>query len=99
MKLIALALLCTGCVSLPSTDNFGRPFEQWVPADVRLFVINAQACTHFTGEYAFNEERKAFLDRMIEETCPGLDKRKTALSHKYSGSAQIKELISEVWDQ
>jgi hypothetical protein len=96
MILIALAL--AAAASTPATDNFGTPFQPWVPTDVRNFIIDAQACSHFSGEFGYDAERKAFLDRMIAETCTGLDKRKAALSRRYSRSARTKQLLSDVGD-
>ena len=97
MRWIALVLACASCSTSPGTDNFGRPFARWVPGDVRAFVIDAQACGHFSGEEAYDAERKAFLDRMVAKTCTGLDKRKAELSHQYAASAGVRELIDKVW--
>jgi hypothetical protein len=85
----------------PATDNFGEPFPAFVPADVRLFVIDAQACTHFSGEpYDASEPgRKAFLDKMMAKTCPNLDQRKAKLEKRYRRSAKIRKVIAEAWEE
>lgn len=95
--MIVIALLVAAAV--PPTDNFGKPFQPWVPADVRTFVIRAQACIHFSGEPSGEGERKAFLERMTRETCTGLDDQERRLKHKYRGSVRTKRLIAETWDQ
>ena len=83
----------------PPTDNWGHPFPQWVPRDVRLFVVDAQACMHFSGEHAYDAERGAFLQRMIRENCTNLDGRKARLLRKYRHSARARALIGQTWDQ
>jgi hypothetical protein len=96
MRAAVLALACAGCATSPATNNFNRPFEPWVPRDVRLFVIDAQACWHFSGEVGHEEERRAFLQRMIKESCSNLDKRKSVLVRKYGRSPETMKLISDV---
>ena len=95
--LFALALASVSAP--PATDNFGEPFSAFVPADVRLFVIDAQACAHFSGEPYDDQDqdRKAFLDKMIAKTCPRLNQRKASLQRRYKRSARIKNVISEAW--
>ena len=98
MKYFALFFLCAGCASVPRTDNYNRPFEAWVPADVRPFVIDAQACTHFSGEGPIGDpERDRFLERMIRKTCSGLDQRKAELLKRYAGSAVVRRVIVDAW--
>jgi hypothetical protein len=99
MKSIALALACASCASVPATDNFGKPFPAWVPNDVRAFVADAQACTHFSGEEPYDAERRAFLDRMIQKTCSDLDVQKAELRHRYARSGDIQSLILEAWNE
>jgi hypothetical protein len=98
---IGLALLLAGASAPPATDNFGEPFPAFVPGDVRLFVIDAQACTHFGGEpYGPDDkERKAFLDKMMAKTCPNLDQRKARLDKRYRRSANIRKVIAEAWEE
>lgn len=95
--LTLLALSATaGCVRDLSTDNFNRPFDPWVPSDVRAFVIDAQACTHFSGEAGYDPERAAFLQRMIRKTCTNIDNRAKRLRHRYS-SPEVRQLIADTW--
>ena len=86
MTVITIALLVAAAAA-PATDNFGEPFPAFVPGDVRLFVIDAQACTHFSGEPSSDEypERKAFLEQMkyyylIFADTPRADYRRLYLS-------------------
>jgi hypothetical protein len=99
MILIALALAAVS--PPPPTDNFGERFPAYVPTDVRLFVIDAQACTHFSGEPYDDQDqdRKAFLQKMIVQTCTNIDKRKAALTRKYKSSAKIRKVISDAWEE
>ena len=99
MKWLVIAMLYGSSASPPARDNFGEAFPKWVPTDVRRFVIDAQACAHFSGEYPYDAERKAFLDKMIRETCTGLDERKAELDRRYGGSAEIRRMIAQAWGQ
>ncbi|HEU5481806.1 MAG TPA: hypothetical protein VFU80_01770 [Sphingomicrobium sp.] len=98
---IFAALALAGVEPIPATDNFGEPFPAFVPGDVRLFVIDAQACTHFGGEpYSEDDkERKAFLDEMIAKTCTNIKERKASLERRYRRSAEIKAVISNAWEE
>lgn len=95
------ALALAGETAPPASDNFGEPFPAFVPTDVRLFVIDAQACTHFSGEPYDDQDkdRKDFLDKMIAKTCPALDRRKAALERRYGRSPNIRKIIAEAWDE
>ena len=86
------------CAQDLSTDNFGRPFDPWVPSDVRAFVIDAQGCTHFSGESGEGmPERQAYIDKIVRKTCANIEERKRALMERHR-SPQIRELIADSWD-
>lgn len=99
--IVLIALAAAAADPIPETDNFGEPFPAFVPADVRLFVIDAQGCTHFSGEPSSDEypERKAFLEEMIVKTCTDIDKRKSALESRYKDSAEVLKIVSDAWDE
>ena len=92
---IACVVACTHDLS---TDNFGHPFELWVPSDVRAFVIDSQGCTHFSGESGEGmPERQAYIDKMMRKSCNNLDERKRLLMERHK-SPQIRQAISDAWD-
>ena len=95
MKWALIALVCTGCVSKAETDNYGKPFAVWVPNHVRAFVVDAQACTHFSGEEPYDEKRRAFLEKALRNSCDDLDERKQRLIRRYRSSAEVVALIAE----
>jgi hypothetical protein len=101
MMWVLILLAMSGRTATPAADNFGQPFPAFVPADIRLFVIDAQACTHFRGEPYDDQhkDRKAFLDKMVAKTCPSLDRRKAGLERRYRRSARIERVISEAWEE
>jgi len=93
-----LIVCAAACAKDLAIDNFGHPFEPWVPSDVRNFVIDAQGCMHFSGESGGDlPERQAYVDKMIRKTCPNLDKRKRALLERHQ-APQVRQVISEAWD-
>ena len=92
------AACVAACAKDLSTDNFGHPFERWVPRDVRAFVIDAQGCQHFSGESGEGmPERQAYIDKMMRETCTNIDERKRLLMERHR-SKQVRQLIADVWD-
>lgn len=100
MKWIVIASACVAaCTTTPLTDLRGeRRFAAAIPKDVRLFVIDAQACAHFSTEPRGSEAgRDRFLDRMTTKTCTDLVERRTRLLHRYRQSTEATSLIKEVW--
>lgn len=95
MRWLALALACAACPSQPATDFFGTHFGAWVPHDVREFVVDAQACAHFSGEEPYDAERRIFLESRIRKSCNGLDERKHLLDRRYRRSEGIRAMISK----
>ena len=100
MRWLAFLVLATtaACARDLSTDNFNHPFDPWVPRDVRAFIIDAQACQHFSGESGEGmPERQAYIDKMMLETCANIEQRKRVLMERHR-SERVRQLISEVWD-
>ena len=103
--MICATFLLAGCAkdygvasTGPWTDFYNEPQNAAVPKDVRVFVIKAQGCGHFSGEEGYDAERAAFLKKNTDELCTGLpDKRKKLLA-KYHDDAAVKTIIAEVWD-
>ena len=94
---ILLLFACSACAGDLSTDNFNHSFEPWVPRDVRAFIIDAQTCTHFSGEPAGDPQRQAFLDKMMRETCTNIGERAQQLRERHP-SQQVQQLISDTWE-
>lgn len=79
-------------------DNYGDERPASIPYRVRLFVIAAQACGHFSGEEAYDAERAEFLTGMIEETCIGLEERRAAILKDHGDDPETSALVAEVWE-
>lgn len=79
-------------------DNHGVERSPAIPPKVRKFVINAQACAHFSGEEGYDAERAAFLKKMIAKNCKDLDKQHDRLLTRYRGNAEVEVIIAEVWE-
>ncbi|MEM1132249.1 MAG: hypothetical protein AAGH53_04875 [Pseudomonadota bacterium] len=82
----------------PATDNFGEPFADAIPADVRRFIVRRQGCDHFRGEPPYDEQRAEFLAKQIEETCTGTDAELAGLRRKYDDYAAIIAALSDFED-
>jgi hypothetical protein len=97
----ALLLLATPpLVAMPKPwkDNYGDERSAAIPKIVRKFVIDAQACAHFSGEEGYDAERAAFLAKMIKKTCTNIEVRREKLLTKYRGNAEVEAIIAEVWE-
>ncbi|MCX7284977.1 MAG: hypothetical protein NTX28_13180 [Novosphingobium sp.] len=66
-----------------------------LPAEVAAFIERRDMCDHFRGEEAYDQERKAFLDRKLEETCKGTDAALKSIRRKYRDDPGV---ISALWD-
>lgn len=82
----------------PWKDNYGTERSGGIPKPVRKFVIDAQACAHFSGEEGYDAERAAFLAKMIKKTCTKIEDRREKLLTKYHGNAEVEAMVAEVWE-
>jgi hypothetical protein len=84
---------------VPWVDNFGTVRSDSVPKKVRKFVIDAQACAHFSGELSGdNSERDRDVQKQIKASCTNLEKRRAKLLARYKGDAGVETIIAEVWE-
>lgn len=64
------------------------------PRDVRLFADRFDACVHSSGEEAYDEDRRRFLEARVRESCPGNDKRLRKLKAAYADDAEISAVLA-----
>lgn len=97
---VVLLLVTSPVVAKPKAwkDNYGTERSASIPKKVRKFVIDAQACAHFSGEEGYDAERAAFLAKMIKKTCTKIEDRHEKLLTKYQGNAEVEAIIAEVWE-
>jgi hypothetical protein len=107
MRTIAYLALCVLAVKplqakekpSPWKDNYNVERSPTIPKKVRKFVIDAQACVHFSGEInGDNSERDRQVRKTIEKTCKDIDTRHYKLLTKYRGNAEVEAIIAEVWE-
>jgi hypothetical protein len=67
---------------------------EW-PRDIRAFAERYDACEHFIGEEPYDDERRRFLEKSIEETCTGNDAQLRKLRAAYSGDAEMLRVLGE----
>ena len=67
--------------------------EEW-PADVAAFIETRDRCDHFRGEEPYDEERRKFLEKNINELCTGTDRKLADLKEKYRGNLAVRERLS-----
>jgi hypothetical protein len=66
-----------------------------LPEDVKAFIARRDLCDHFRGEEPYDQERKAFLDQKLEETCTGTDAALKGIRRKYRDNSEV---IAALWD-
>ena len=96
------ALLATAAVLLagnaPSLDEVRARVEK-TPKDVEAFIVRRAGCNHFLGEYPYDRERAAELNRAIRELrCDGLDRDGRNLRNTYRNNPEILQLLDETAD-
>lgn len=83
----------------PWTDNYGEVRSPTIPKKVRKFVIDAQACAHFSGEASGEDnDRERYVQKVIRQTCTNIEKRREKLLVKYRGNGEVEAIIAEVWE-
>jgi hypothetical protein len=79
----------------PPAGPVARPnWCQW-PRDVRVFADRYDVCQHFRGEERYDDERRWFLDKSMDETCTGNDKQLRKLRSAYADDAEITRVLNE----
>lgn len=83
MRMKFLCLLLLTSTSLPSWA------QAKLPVDVARFIEKRDGCDHFRGEEPYDEERRQFLLKNMNELCKGTDARLAQLKRKYAGRPAI----------
>ena len=101
--MIGAGLLLGGCATDhgvgragPWKDFYNAPRPANIPKDVRAFVVRAQGCGHFSGEEGYDAERAAYLKKVMDELCPGLEAQRIRLLTVHAGQPSVLSLIEEV---
>jgi len=68
-------------------------------ADIAQFTERREMCEHFIGEEPYDEERRAYLNKTIDETCTGTDRELAALKAKYADNPEITAKLSAYDDK
>jgi hypothetical protein len=107
MKRWTILGICIAVIAMPLTagtkapwrDGFGAERSGTIPKPVRKFVIDAQACAHFSGELSGQDKkRERQVRKMVKKNCGNLDIRRDKLLTKYHGNAEIAAIIAEIWE-
>jgi hypothetical protein len=85
--LLVLSLFTISSLVFAESDNE-------LPDDVASFIEKRDGCDHFRGEEPYDEARRSFLVKNINELCTGTDKELSDLKSKYKESAEIQEKLS-----
>ena len=79
--------------------TLGAPYGQdeaasGLPRDVGDFISRRDDCEHFIGEEPYDAERRAYLEKVIRETCTGSNQALDALRRKYRGNAAVLKALA-----
>ena len=102
LSLPIIAMMSIGCVDFdeitPWLDNFNETRSPKIAKEVRPFIIKRQGCDHFRGEPPYDEERREFLLKKIEELCTGTDAELQRLREKYSRQPETMKALADFED-
>jgi len=69
------------------------------PKSVEAFIVRRAGCNHFLGEYPYDEERAAELNRAIRQLrCSALTGDERRLRRKYRENSAVLLLLDEARD-
>lgn len=67
-----------------------------LPADVKKFVINAETCIHFSGEWDETDKvRQKEITDAVEKYCKCAKKERAILKKKYKSKTKIQEELEK----
>ncbi|MBB1520313.1 hypothetical protein [Aquipseudomonas guryensis] len=78
-------------LTLPVAAGSPQP----LPEDLAAFIQDYENCEHFSGEEPYDEERRAFLNEQIEQSCTDLETQRRALSQRYAGQAELLQHLHD----
>ncbi|MGL4317274.1 MAG: hypothetical protein ACRCTL_11760 [Pseudomonas sp.] len=64
-----------------------------LPEDVGAFIERREACEHFLGEEAYDEERRVFLEEQINRHCAEIDEQLAHLRQVHAGDPLIQRRL------
>lgn len=69
--------------------------ESDLPADVQLFMRNADACEHFAGEFdgGLSEQRQREIEQSVVKYCQSAQQQLRQLKEKYKRAPQVMKII------
>ena len=89
-KLIMAVLLCVVCCGY----SFAEESEE--PTDVATFMMAAENCEHFAGEWdnSLPEENKKMIKQSIAQYCGEAKNKLPELRKKYQDNKHVTEILS-----
>ena len=70
-------------------------FAVGLPIDVERFIEQRDGCDHFRGEYPYDDERRKFMQRNLQELCTGTDKTLAQLRKKYKTRPDVIDKLND----
>ncbi|NBF06438.1 SH3 domain-containing protein [Pseudomonas sp. Fl5BN2] len=67
-----------------------------LPADVTAFIQRHEECLHFAGEEPYDAERRAFLEKAVNEVCVGHDRQLAALRKQYQEQPLARQALASL---
>jgi len=77
----------------------GEPYGQdkaiaALPKEVGAFISRRDDCEHFIGEEPYDAERRAYLEKVVRETCTGSNQQLDALRRKYRDNSEVMQALA-----
>lgn len=61
----------------------------YLPSDAAAFIARWEACAHWLGEPAWDDARRAQIERAVRETCPGIDEQGRRVRAAHAGYPEL----------
>jgi len=86
----------TGWVEEKRLKLLGHYGANELPADVSAFVKRHEECVHFAGEEPYDAERRAFLEKAMNEACAGHDRQLSDLRERYKDNPEARQALDSL---
>lgn len=72
------------------------PEARGMPADVQRYLVKRADCEHWSGEEPYDADRKAEIERNVNESCTGLDAQTAALRTRHANDPAVADMLGKL---
>ncbi|MDF7777864.1 hypothetical protein P1X14_21595 [Sphingomonas sp. AOB5] len=72
------------------------PEARGMPADVQRYLVRRADCEHWSGEEPYDADRKAEIERNVNQLCAGLDAETATLRTRHAGDPVVAAALAKL---